>query len=408
MKREFNPFDVIPGLPGLAQLRTHRLLLALPVLLALLVGATIIDGTTGGLQDVRPLDDLCLALGVTRVDSPPSFPLMRDFLTMWVVLVIALTLVIVHRQWNLMSTCVQDLERTGAIVPRAAADRSRLLRAGERLFPGSDEKDPDPLDTVMRHAREYVALLRSKLMWPLILAALVGSAVILIGVRPSLFSEVVPAEITPPEEVKWLGDAYSSWWAGPNHPAGAIVYFAIFTLGIYLVLMQNAIGLACSYFVITLPSVARLDADWLDRDGLYGWRPIALIFRTVYWSLILHGVTLAFVVIALGSDHVLLIMPLLAIWVIAAPIYIGGSILAFRRVERMACDERLATVDTTMRLAGVTANSPPPVLTPFLAEINRARNAKIRPLSLGRLRESAIFTAFILPLLLAAAQLAAV
>jgi hypothetical protein len=407
-KREFDPFAASPVASMLARVSTGRLVILLPLILALLFAATLLEHTTGGLRDVQPLADLRLALNSGGGQSAPRFPLTRDFLTLWLMVAEVATVLIVHRQWILMAECVGSLESSGAIVALNRPVPSRWLRLGERLFPVEEgSQDLDGLETVMRHARSSLAVMRAKRGWVLAGLALVGSAVVILGENPQILSAVAPPGLDAKRDSAWLHNAYSSWWAGLSHPVGALVYFLLIAFGIYLVLIQNAIGLCCSYFVLTLTKVAKLEADWLNRDGHYGWRPIALIFRTVYWSLLLHGVTLALVVIVLGPSHVLLIMPLLAVWLLVAPIYIGGSILVFRRVERSARAQRLALIEGQMQCASISASSPAPALAPYLLELDLAINARIRPLSLGRLRESVIFTAFILPLILAAIQLAA-
>jgi hypothetical protein len=407
VNHDFKPFTSVPGASRLAAIPSPWLLATLPALLALMFGAASLEGTVGSFRDARPLDDIRLALGVHGTGSPPHFALLRDFLTLWLVGAIALTATLIHRQWQLMSVCVRDLELGGAIVARRDRRPSTLLEMGDRLFPRGKQGDHDALETVIRQAGECIASLRSRAGW-IILVALVCSAIVMVGERTALFSEFVPpSSLADGRSSAWLHNAYNSWWASFNHPVGALVYLAVATLGIYLVVMQNAIGFVCAYFVLTLPKVATMDADWLNRDGLYGWRPIALVFRTVYWSLLLHGVTLALIVVTLGPAHVLAIVPLLLIWLIATPIYIGNSILAFRRVEREARRSRLRSLETEMTDLGITAKSPLSMLMPYLFEIDRVACAKIRPLSLGWARESVVFSAFILPLILTAVQLAA-
>ncbi len=405
-ERLFNPFDAIPILGGLANVRTRRLLAVVPVMVALLVSVAFLDGTLGEIGDFTPVRDARLVLGAEDIGSPPAFPLLRDIPSMWLFAAIVLTFLIVHRQWRLMAVCVRDLERNGVVAPLDEAEPYWLLSLGHRLYPG-DGSDRDPLDMVMRQAREYVGSVGLKLTWVFAICAVIGTAWVMLGEYHSLFEVVAPDSLSGAQREAWLDRCYDEWWASFNHPPGAVVYLALSAFALFVIIMQNIVGLACSYFVFTLPKVARIDVDWLNRDGLYGWRPIAMIFRTVYWSLTLHGATLAVILIALGPTHMEWIAWLLVIWLIVAPIYIGGSIRTFRRVEQLARDRRRTKIETEMQSARVTTSSPSEALMPFMFDLDRTAKARIRPLRLGRWSWSFMAASYLFPAAVLMAELVA-
>lgn len=397
----FDPFLVAPWASKLRNKPSRVVLLLGPVLAALVLLPTLVEGRALG--TFRPILDLRLALGADIANSPPDFPLSRDTPSMWLLATILCTCVLVHRQWRLMEDCIPLLMRNGTLESRPIRERTRLQRLMDRVF-GCPEPTDDGLRCTVRHMNRYLE--KAQAFAPvLVLVAAVLTFLLTVGERESLFAAAAPAGLHGARRASWLAAAYNSWWASPSHPLGLLAYFLAASLGIYVVLIQNVVGMASVYFVVTLPSVATLRADWLNRDGHYGWLPIARVFQTVYLSLTLHGAALAVLLIAVGPAHFPWLAALLAIWVVVVPLYTLCSHLVFRRVERVAKQQRLESIQDEMAAHGLSPQSDTATLIPYVLEIDRVHRARIRPLRSGSWELPAIFTALVLPISIAVIQI---
>jgi hypothetical protein len=130
------------------------------------------------------------------------------------------------------------------------------------------------------------------------LAAILAGLLLLGGRKNGVFQFMMPEERRAQQG--WLQDAYSSWWASSRHPLGESCFYLMAFLIIYVVLLQNLVGIVIAYGALALPEVVEIGADWLDRDGCFGWSPVVRIYRTVYLSLALHGFTLSVLLVVLG------------------------------------------------------------------------------------------------------------
>ncbi|MGA2471848.1 MAG: hypothetical protein ABSG64_14300 [Solirubrobacteraceae bacterium] len=371
-----------------------------PALSAVIVGVALIEGRLAG--TFQPLADLRIAFGTHGVSSPPNFPLVRDVVSMWFGAVVLYTCLLVHKQWQLMARFIPDLESSGAIrslrrpipgLPRVA----QIWRIGE-----SDPKD-DAVNMVVRRIDAYLRLVERAAPF-VAFGAAVAAFLLILGEEPNIFSVFAPSNLHGGGRAAWLDAAYSSWWAGTGHPIGCVLYFLVATLGIYIIVMQNLVGVACVYFVCVLPHIARFSADWGNADGHFGWRPAATAFRTVYWSLLVHGVTLAVLLVALGPSRAGWIAGLLAIWLIGTPTYIAVPWLIFTRVEKRVRRDRLRAISARLQTDNVHLDSVGPAVVPFLWEIDRVRQLRIRPLRMRSWQFSTIATAIALPVVIAVAQ----
>lgn len=178
--------------------------------------------------------------------------------------------------------------------------------------------------------------------------------------------------------------------------AGISTLAAIGTAGIA---GWSLIGIAAA-----LPNVAQLDVDWLNRDGRYGWSPIARIFQTIYWSLALHGCALSLVLIVLGTQNFPWILVLVALWVAVVPIYVLLPWLVFGNIEKSAKARRIERIVAVMAGRDIDADSDPLACVPYINEIERCRRARIRPMRLRGPQFSTFLVVFFLPIVLTAAQ----
>src|SRR5262249_53897830 len=140
----------------------------------------------------------------------------------------------------------------------------------------------------------------------------------------------------------------NSWWASDEHPLGLITYCLGALFGAYIIILQNIVGFQAVYVIVALPALVEFDADWLNRDGHYGWQPVAKVFRTVYLSLTLHGSAISLLLIVLGLRSFPWIFGLVAIWVTVVPLYLVVPWILFRRIEERARQHRIERLSGLM------------------------------------------------------------
>ncbi|MCA1606873.1 MAG: hypothetical protein LC775_15710 [Acidobacteria bacterium] len=164
-------------------------------------------------------------------------------------------------------------------------------------------------------------------------------------------------------------------------------------------------GIVIAYGALALPEVVSMDADWLDRDGYFGWMPIVRVYRTVYLSLALHGIALSVLLIVLGVKSFPWMFGLVGLWVIVLPVYLLGPWIVFRSVEKDIKKKRIEHIEGLMNQRNIDAENNIEGLSEFLAEIERARDARIRPLRVPTYQFPPVAVAVLLPIILTVVQI---
>jgi hypothetical protein len=399
---DFDPFAFAPFFGWARHVHTAWFGL-LGVLIALtVVVVTWVEGTLGALNNFELREDVRRIVGLDTEPSAPSFPLLRDVASWFLLLVIVATCMIVHRQWQLMSDGVSELRLNNVLIPETSARPSRLPLLN-RLLRGSDGQDQ--VMVLLKKINDFGQRIVARAALFVAGAAAILAFLLIQGEKSrGLFQVVMPRGLSPEGQASWLSAAYESWWASDSHPLGIITYFTLAVFGLYVILMQNVVGVVCAYLAVALSAVAKLDADWLNRDGRYGWRPVARIFRTVYLSLALHGLALSVLVVILGVQNFTWVSGLVLIWVVMVPLYILVPWLAFRSVEGTA---RRRRIDGLGAISPASAGTMDGVRQThdLVAEIDRCRRAKIRPMGLGVPEFSTVIAFALLPAALTATQI---
>jgi len=398
----FEPFRVVPYLGGLRNWPSTIWLLLLPLVVVLVVVGSLLQGTVGGLTDFQPLWDVQRALGVGNPPpSRPNFPLTRDVIDGFLIVVICVTIPLIHRQWILMSRVIEGLLSSGALTSKAAPslDRVRRLLRVEKVL--TSVTHGTPLERLIGAANRWLDKVGRSSG---ILVAVSFALALLIAIGPNrnglfrAFSGDLPAETAE----TWLREAYDSWWAAISHPGGFFLYVLLMALGIYLVLIQNTVGLTAVYCLIALSAVADFDLDWLDRDGNFGWQPVTEVFRTVVLSLVLHGSALSLTLLALGVDNFPWVFGVVLIWIVMLPSVTLGPLYALRGLSRAAQEKR---VDQLVTFFNTTPSAADPLQQVDLrGKIVSVRAAKARPLRLRRAELPAFFVLVLLPIFLTTVQ----
>lgn len=400
------PFLCAPLMNMTERWRSRRFLWLFPSILVVAGSASLIESSFGGSNDLLLIDDLKRAIGQSGgAFSPPRFLFLRDYASWAIVLAIALTFVVVHRQWKLMHDCLPQLAASGAIRPRQYG----TWRPIHRLLGIQWAAERGSGDTPFRRLVDSVNELGLRPIGranPLImLIASLGLMLVLIHLRDNgIYAVLSPGGLTEAGRQAWLSKAYESWWAGTSHSLGLSVYFLASTVAVCLILLQNLVGVACVYIAVAMPAVLEFDADWENRDGNYGWSPMARMYRTVYLSLGLHLLTLLMLLWFLGPDNFVWLGLLAITWTVVFPLYTFIPAFVLRRVANDACVRKLVAIgadrDAALSKAGLTDAQIEEVRERAGVRASRVHEAKgkIHPLGIDRKRLAPLITGWLLPL----------
>lgn len=388
------------------KLSSARLWLVGPALVFLTLLVTTTEGTLGQKKDFQILLDIRRILGLKVPPSPAAFPLVRDVLSWFLIIVVVATCVLVHRQWHYIARSISDMAANDVIRPvdrLPSSSRSRLLLLHRIL----GDCDPDNALIVLA---TWVNRLFSKasrwVSWTFFLLAIIFAGLLFFGGRSTgVFRFLMPANLNPTAQQEWLRTAYLSWWASSAHPLGESWFFFMTLFVVYIVLLENLVGIVIAYGALALPEVVIMDADWLDRDGRFGWMPMVRVYRTVYLSLALHGLALSALLIVFSVRSFPWILGLVFLWVIVVPIYLVWPWAVYRTVEDGIKKRRVDHITKLMTKQNVSVENDLDRLPGFLAEIQRAREARIRPIRLTRYRTPPFLVVVVLPIALTIAQI---
>lgn len=401
------PFECAPMMKLTAGRSSRIFLLMFPLILLLGASASAIESTLGTSADFDPVQDVRRALDKENVaPAVPSFPYLRDSPSWFLALAIALTFVVVHRQWQLMSACVPDLRASKAIGDKPIPTWGRIHRllGVERAVSRTPSTTPfDSLLVWLNNVFRRVGQANGVV----VLFSSLGIMLVLIHLRDNgIFEVLAPPGQTAAEHKAWLDDSYRSWWASTTYGIGLSLYFLSATAAVALILLQNSVGLACVYIAISMPALLEFGADWTNRDGNYGWKPLASMYRTVILSLVLHFVTLLMLFWFLGPDNFFWLGLLAVVWTVVFPLYTFIPALVLRRSVREACRREVEAIDahlaeslTRMTLTDAEESSLRHDFGVRRDRVHQARG-KIHPLGIDRRKVIALLPTWVLPIFL--------
>ena len=374
------------------------------ILPALLI--TMAEGTLGQRSDFQLWQDIQRVLGVGAAPSPPEFPLARDVLSWFLIVIVVATFVLVHRQWQYIARSLPNMAASGIIRPverLPSSSRSRRLLLHRIL----GECDPESALIVLANwVNRFFTKASRWVSWTFALLAAAFTVLLFIGGRSTgVFRFMMPEGLDHIAQQEWLKAAYSSWWASSAHPFGESCFFLMAFLAIYVILLQNLVGIIIAYGAVALPEVVIMDADWLNRDGYFGWMPVVRIYRTVYLSLALHGLALSVLLIVLSVRGFPWMLGLVGLWVIVLPIYLLGPWAIFISVEKNIKKKRVEHITELMDEQNVDPEKDLERLPAYLTEIQRVREARIRPIRVPRYQIPPFAVVVLLPIFLTIAQI---
>jgi hypothetical protein len=304
-----------------------------------------------------------------------------------------------------MSRCLSELAKNGVILAREKPTSnviSKLLRIDVMI---SGVPPSRSLDTFVGRVTRTLSKNKIWILLPLLVASVILAYLLVLGQENGLFQTLAPSDLSPAAREQWLHDAYRSWWAGTSHVMSHIVYFVFAILAVFVILSFQAVGIFAIYVTVGMHFLIEPSADWLNRDGRYGWAPLGRLYRTVMVAAALLGATLTVVLISLGPTNFGWIVSLLASYVFLMPIFTILPWLLFRRAQQNARALRIEQIEQIIEKMKIDPEQDIERMGPYLAEIDRCWSARIRPLRISSISFPTYLTLIILPIILAAAQI---
>jgi hypothetical protein len=392
---DINPFSVLQ-VPYKAAARVHPVVVSFvfgAMSVVLIVAVTALEGNLGRLSDVQVTEDVRRIVNGSHIQGPQDFPVLRDIAS-WALATIAFTtLGLIWHQWQTFGRCISQLRENQVLYERAQPTFSRVHRMVryDRTSAPNDHPLEGFLERVDRAFR--VASYFS------VVVALSSVVLVMILVRSYESLGVFRlwnVDGSGLSDAEFARGAYDGWWASSSHLGGYLVYIGISVVFVFGILMQNVVGAIAVYTIGGLPAFCEFRADWFNRDGNFGWRPIGEAFRTVRWSLLLHGLALTVVFAMVGAGVWAYTVPLLMLWLLVIPFYLGVPALVCRQVTRQVKDDALAQVARTGPVDLVSAS----LVVPYI------RRAPVRPLRVSQFGVYAFSASVLLPIVLTVAQIA--
>jgi hypothetical protein len=330
---------------------------------------------------------------------------MRDVTSWFLTSVTIVGVLLLHREWQHMARCLSRLANNGALVyreQRLSSTFSRLLGV-DRMVAGVAPENA--LNVLVGRVVGTLARRSHRLTLSLIAVSIVLAQLLTLGEQGSLFQTLAPDNLSPAARTLWLNNAYASWWAGSHHVFGYVLYQVLATFAIFIILSFQTAGACAVYVTVAMHFVVEPSADWLNRDGRFGWTPVAYVFRTVVWANALLGATLTVVLVSLGIGNYGWVSGLVVLYIIVIPISIVVPWLAFRRVEKNAKKLRITEIEAAIKSHGLHEEDDIDKLAPYVKEIDRCQSIRIRPLRFGTASFSTYILLAVLPVLLTVAQI---
>jgi hypothetical protein len=402
---ELNPFLAAPLIEGTSTWCSRRLLWLFPLCAAPAFLAAAVHGTVGNpdhfslISDVRQVLD---APGTTVTYS--EYPLLRDYPSGFLMVIVVLTCVLVHHQWALMKACLPELESARVVAPSADPTASVTLKLLTRRFSAGQ----DQFGAVVVSVNRFFSFVGRANVLVGFAAIVLMTFVVVTAERNGIFQVLVPRGAGRVERGQLLRSLYGSWWASTDHLFGALVYGAIGVLGIYVILMQNIVGAACVAVISWMPRLLDMRLDWSRPHEAYGWLPLTRVFRTVLLSLALHALGLSMLLLVLGVENFLWIGVLVVIWPVGVAAYTLHPWIVFRRFVARARHEKLDEIveATHSALASASPTERHQIEMTGRASIREVQQARIRLLVNSPLGASGFVVTVVMPVLLTVAQIA--
>lgn len=289
----------------------YWLLLATPIWFALLVAVNSFTETLVHPDSLEVLqqdvDVLLRREPITGADT--FFPLFRDFSTILIVMLFGPLLTVLHRQWSVMETFLQDLQSFGLVKPVAddPVDRYEKLNGS---FKGSGK-------------------------WVVVVALILAGLVVFAERNSGIAGYLSIALGSGADASDWARSAYQGWWASwDSGPWGFAFYFAAIMFGLYYIVTLNVVGVKFTWYFIQVHSNMEYQALTSNPDGYHGWRPFRRLLQTVFAMILISATALTGLALTIPLREFIWLIPLLMIFLMFNPFYVGTAIALLQREMR--------------------------------------------------------------------------
>ncbi|MGQ0680264.1 MAG: hypothetical protein ACT4OM_11545 [Actinomycetota bacterium] len=244
-----------------------------PLLIALmLLAVNLWQGTLG-----HPHGWSLLGSDVGNITMPflfvsagvPSFPLLRDSVTILSLFLLGANFCVLYRQWEHMEH----------LVP--------LLIKGKVL----KFVDPDSFDEAVKINNDrYKSASRFWSVYGALILALIIQAA---QKNYGIYWGLGPNDDDGRRLEGWTIEAYSGWWASlPDHPLGFVAYTITVSFVLYYAIAQNQVGISFTRLFWDQRNNLQVDLDLANPDGCWGWRPLRKLMITVYFAVLANTLVL--------------------------------------------------------------------------------------------------------------------
>jgi hypothetical protein len=399
----FDPFSVIPIFPGKRLRAGHARWLLLPwlVLGAIVIVTAAADGSLGTWSDIRWASDIGAVFSRSAPVTPPRFPLLRDLPDLLLFISIGAGFVMLHRQWQIIAECLPRLREAGTLSP-SDTPRHNAVTAVLRLDAViGDPGDQQSLDRVQGHFSQVHVIVRVVTL----VIVLGGGLALAILLRNALddyaFRVWVPSGLSATEQQRWLAEAQASWWASSDHLPGYLLYGLLAWAGMSIIVAFNLMGIVTVLIAVAFYQVIEPSAEWFNKDGFFGWQPIADVYQSVYATVALFAAIISILVALLGAQTPLAVIAMVALFLLPVPVYILIPWRVFRRLEERMKVIRLRELSEMLMHVERTDLA---VRQAFITEFARCREARIRPMALSGLQVSGFTSVILVPIALTVLQ----
>lgn len=365
MPNDIDPFIAESSLRVLYRKGVRAELLFVPALfvIAAFVAISIQQGTLSMdnvlravCQDVAHLAHSSKLKCVTEVAVPARMPLLRDWPSLVLMVVVVLTPYLVYKQWLGFARMISTLRNLNLILDK---------RTGVSAV--------SSLDNEVTRMNMYFARYGSSSLIPAIVAA-VAMGSLVIGSRQLIYKPFAPLG-----DPQWPARMGETWWAGlSSGGASWLLYFITGFVGVFYIVRMNLVGARVVLGLWRVRKDVLFGVDLDNVDGDYGWKPVTQVLSATWAAMLLHGVGLVCLMLLLDAPNWILLIPLLGQWLVVLPFYAALPIVivirdvrTYRKMQEDATIAKIQAIpqaDTVQRLAlsqRLQAIRALPVLLPF-------------------------------------------
>lgn len=326
-----------------------------------------------GTSVVADLRALLTDTGTQATGTSAAFPLLRDLASLSLLGSLSVYVGLLYHQWRAITNLVPGMLRSGVV----------------------EVTDPSPFNTGISRFNRALAGLVQRRWWIRGAALAFMLAVVLAQRRLGIYSDLSNAE-------GFGAQAYNQWWAGTNHPAGLLAYLLFGWWCIYLILLQNAVGVLTLKFFHRVNPAVRYRLSTQNPDGHFGWRPFRSVMATVYASILLHAIALVGFFISFSVSEFAWVLPMLVIFLALNPFYVAVPLLLMRRSIE---EDKQARIDDLLKLGPPEAASYEELvrLAAIREEVALVRKAPAVPFNLRAM--TLAFAIYVVPLTVAVLEI---